>query len=142
MPSRGRPSPPTTRSRRPSSPRPWSTACEPGDADRDEDGLVSLNELYDYVFDRVREVNPKQTPGRDVEMSGELYLAKSRRRRLRPVPIPDAIAAALREPDPTYRRGAVSELRDRLAHPDLAVALGALEALQDGGPVGHQGRCR
>lgn len=101
-----------------------------GDADRDEDGLVSLNELYDYVFDRVQEINPKQTPGRDVEMSGELYLAKSRRRRVRPVPIPDAIAAALREPDPTYRRGAVSELRDRLAHPDLAVALGALEALQ------------
>lgn len=102
-----------------------------GDADRDEDGLVSLNELYDYVFDRVRETNPNQTPGRDVEMSGELYLARSRRRRLRPVPIPDAIASALREPDPTYRRGAVSELRDRLAHPDLAVALGALEALQE-----------
>lgn len=101
-----------------------------GDADRDEDGLVSLNELYDYVFDRVHEINPKQTPGRDVEMSGELYLARSRRRRVRPVPIPDAIAAALREPDPTYRRGAVSELRDRLAHPDLAVALGALEALR------------
>lgn len=101
-----------------------------GDADRDEDGLVSLNELYDYVFDRVREINPNQTPGRDVEMSGELYLAKSRRRRVRPVPIPEAIASALREPDPTYRRGAVSELRDRLAHPDLAVALGALEALQ------------
>ncbi|GAA3696986.1 caspase family protein [Terrabacter ginsenosidimutans] len=102
-----------------------------GDADRDEDGLVSLNELYDYVFDRVRETNPNQTPGRDVEMSGELYLARSRRRRVRPVPIPDAIASALREPDPTYRRGAVSELRDRLAHPDLGVALGALEALQE-----------
>ena len=26
-----------------------------GDADRDEDGWVSLNELYDYVFDKVRE---------------------------------------------------------------------------------------
>src|SRR6185437_16706928 len=24
-----------------------------GEADRDEDGLISLNELYDYVFDRV-----------------------------------------------------------------------------------------
>ncbi|WP_330475541.1 caspase family protein [Terrabacter sp. C0L_2] len=102
-----------------------------GEADRDEDGLVSLNELYDYVFDRVRETNPNQTPGRDVEMSGELYLARSRRRRVRPVPIPDPIASALRESDPTYRRGAVSELRDRLAHPDLGVALGALEALQE-----------
>ena len=101
-----------------------------GEADRDEDGLVSLGELYDYVFDRVREQNPRQTPGRDVEMSGDVYLAKSRHKKVRPVPIPEAIVAALREPDPTYRRGAVVELRDRLGHPDLGVALGALEALQ------------
>ena len=101
-----------------------------GEADRDEDGLVSLGELYDYVFDRVREQNPRQTPGRDVEMSGEVYLAKSRHKKVRPLPIPEAIVAALREPDPTYRRGAVVELRDRLGHPDLGVALGALEALE------------
>ncbi|WP_323095485.1 caspase, EACC1-associated type [Intrasporangium sp. YIM S08009] len=101
-----------------------------GDADRDEDGLVSLDELYDYVFDRVREANPKQTPGRDIEMSGEIYVARTRRRRLKAAPLPDALATALRNPDPTYRRGAVLDLRDRLGHPDLAVALGALEALR------------
>ena len=102
-----------------------------GDADRDEDGLVSLDELYDYVFDRVRAENPKQTPGRDVEMAGDLYVARSRRRRLRPAPIPEAVAAALKEANPTFRRGAVSELRDRLLHDDPAAALGALEALRD-----------
>ena len=91
---------------------------------------MSLGELYDYVFDRVREQNPHQTPGRDIEMSGEVYVAKSRHKKVRPLPIPEAIVAALREPDPTYRRGAVVELRDRLGHPDLGVALGALEALQ------------
>jgi len=48
-----------------------------GDADRDLDGWVSLNELYDYVFDKVQERNPHQTPGRDVEMQGELYLARN-----------------------------------------------------------------
>lgn len=102
-----------------------------GEADRDEDGLVALGELYDYVFDRVREQNPRQTPGRDVEMSGEVYLARSRRRRIRPVPISEALKSALGNPDPTYRRGAVLELRDRLAHEDLGVALGALEALRE-----------
>ena len=102
-----------------------------GEADRDEDGLVALGELYDYVFDRVREQNPRQTPGRDVEMSGEVYLARSRRRRIRPVPISEALKTALGNPDPTYRRGAVLELRDRLAHEDLGVALGALEALRE-----------
>lgn len=102
-----------------------------GAADRDEDGLIALSELYDYVFDRVREQNPRQTPGRDVEMSGEVYLARSRRKRVRAVPIPESIATALRAPDPTYRRGAVLELRDRLGHANLGVALGALEALQE-----------
>ena len=33
-----------------------------GDADRDEDGLVSLNELYDYVFDRSG-TQPRADPG-------------------------------------------------------------------------------
>lgn len=102
-----------------------------GEADRDEDGLVSLDELYNYVFDRVRAENPKQTPGRDVEMAGDLFIARSQRRRLRPQPIPDAVAAALRESNPTFRRGAVSELRDRLWHEDPATALGALEALRE-----------
>jgi hypothetical protein len=50
-----------------------------GDADRDHDGLITLDELYDYVFDRVQEQNPNQTPSRDIEMQGEFVLARSRR---------------------------------------------------------------
>jgi len=37
---------------------------ETGEADRDQDGLVALDELYDYVYDRVRAVTPNQTPGK------------------------------------------------------------------------------
>ena len=54
--------------------------------DRDEDGWVSLDELYDYVFDKVQEQNPHQTPSRHFELEGELYVARSRRRRIRPAP--------------------------------------------------------
>lgn len=39
-----------------------------GEADRDLDGWVSLNELCDYVFDKVQERNPHRTPGHDVEL--------------------------------------------------------------------------
>jgi hypothetical protein len=35
-----------------------------GDADRDQDGQVALDELYDYVFDKVRAATPHQTPGK------------------------------------------------------------------------------
>ena len=54
-----------------------------GDADQDEDGWVSLDdELYDYVFDKVREQNPHGPRAARVELEGELYLARSGRRRI------------------------------------------------------------
>jgi hypothetical protein len=102
-----------------------------GEADRDEDGWVSLNELYDYVFDRVREQNPNQTPSRDVEMQGELYLARSRRRRIRPQPVPSDLRAAMTDANMFSRLGAVTELRGRLVSDNLPVATGAYEALHE-----------
>src|SRR5215471_13047110 len=102
-----------------------------GDADRDQDGWVSLNELYDYVFDKVQEQNPHQTPSRQVELEGELYLARSRRRRIRPAPLPLDLQAALADPNMFTRLGAVSELRSRLISDDLPVAAGAYQALAD-----------
>ncbi|MEP6527784.1 MAG: caspase family protein [Nocardioidaceae bacterium] len=102
-----------------------------GEADRDEDGWVSVNELYDYVFDRVREETPHQTPSRDIEMQGELYLARSRRRRIRPLPIPADLHAAMTDANMFTRIGAVSELRSRLASDNLPAAVGAHEALAE-----------
>ena len=100
-----------------------------GEADRDEDGTVSLNELYDYVYDRVREVNPHQTPSRDIEMSGDFYIAHSRRRRIRPTPLPSDLQAALNDQNMFTRIGAVTELRFRLLADNLPAAAGAYEAL-------------
>ncbi|RSD23715.1 caspase, EACC1-associated type [Amycolatopsis eburnea] len=101
-----------------------------GEADRDEDGWIALGELYEYLFDRVRERNPKQTPSRDIEMQGELYLAKSRRRRIKPSPVPPDLAAAIAAENPFTRLGAVAELRRRLSSDNLPVAMGAFEALR------------
>ena len=102
-----------------------------GDADRDEDGWISLDELYDYVFDKVQERNPHQTPSRQFELEGELYLASSRRRRVRPAPIPPDLLAAITDPNMYTRRGAVSELQARLASEELPVAAGAYKALAE-----------
>ncbi|GLZ28258.1 hypothetical protein Lesp02_04480 [Lentzea sp. NBRC 105346] len=100
-----------------------------GEADRDEDGLISLNELYDYVFERVRQENPNQTPSRDIEMQGELYLARSGRRRIKPAAMPADLAEAVASPNMFTRLGAVQELRNRLASENLEVAAGAHVAL-------------
>lgn len=102
-----------------------------GEADRDEDGWVSLNELYEYVFDKVRERNPFQTPTRQVDMQGEMYLARSRRRRIHPAPLPLDLQTALTDPNMYARLGAVSELRSRLASDNLPAAAGAYEALAE-----------
>jgi uncharacterized caspase-like protein len=60
-----------------------------GEADRDQDGMVSLGELYDYVFERVRRESPNQTPGKwEFGLQGELVLAKNPQRVVVPAPLP------------------------------------------------------
>jgi hypothetical protein len=100
-----------------------------GEADQDEDGQVSLSELYDYVFDKVREQNPNQTPSRDIEMQGELYLARSQRRRIKPAAMPPDLDAAVHDANMYSRIGAIGELRARLLGDNLPAAAGAHEAL-------------
>ncbi|MDX8048739.1 caspase family protein [Lentzea sp. BCCO 10_0798] len=89
---------------------------ESGDADRDQDGHVGLDELYEYVYDRVRRVTPHQTPGKwMLDVRGDLRIA----RRARPVSVPAALPAELQEAIdhslPGVRAGAVPELRRMLS---------------------------
>jgi Caspase domain len=101
-----------------------------GDADRDEDGWVSLNEMYDYVFDHVREQNPNQTPSRDVEMQGELYLARRSRPVARPAPLPVELQQAVDHPLAGVRAGAVNELVGLLGGRHAGLALAAKMSLE------------
>jgi len=50
-----------------------------GVADTNGDGMVSVDEFYDYIYDEVRRVTPSQTPHMVSELQGELYMAKSPR---------------------------------------------------------------
>ncbi|MFJ9742086.1 caspase domain-containing protein [Streptomyces sp. NPDC101166] len=102
-----------------------------GEADLDADGEISLDELYEYVFDHVRQRNPHQTPGRTVDMQGDMYLAHSRRRRVVPRKIPPALRAAMEDQNFYARLGAVAELHTCVESPDLSLALGARLALEE-----------
>src|SRR4029453_9602617 len=67
---------------------------ETGEADRDQDGLVALDGLYDYVYDKVRAATPNQTPGKwTFGVQGELVIA----RRARPVTTPAPLLPELQE---------------------------------------------
>jgi len=50
-----------------------------GDADRDGDGRISVDELYDYVYESVRDARSGQTPSMVSNVQGELYVASSLR---------------------------------------------------------------
>lgn len=104
---------------------------ESGDADRDEDGWVSLDELYEYVFDRVQADSPHQTPSRVFEMQGALYVARSRQRRVRASPIPAYLQDALTDSEKLPRLGAVDDLQALLLGEDVSAAAGAYDALME-----------
>jgi len=51
---------------------------ETGEADLNGDGWVSLDELYDYVYDRVTDEMSQQTPGKwAFDLQGDILIARS-----------------------------------------------------------------
>lgn len=101
-----------------------------GEADLDQDGWVSLNELYEYVFDRVREQNPQQTPSRDVEMQGELYVARRSHPVTEPAPLPPELLQMIDSPLATLRVGAIAELVGLLQGRNAGLKLAAKATLE------------
>ena len=106
---------------------------ESGRADRDRDGLISIDELYDYAYDKVRTVTPSQTPGKwTFDVQGELYLARSALGpSLGPIGLPTELRSALENPLAHVRVGAVEALAALLRGSDAALAAAARKALED-----------
>jgi len=102
-----------------------------GEADRDGDGMVSIDELYDYVYDHVRDCTPGQTPTKLSTLEGPLFVARSSHRPPgEPAPLDPQIVEGLASHLAGLRLGAVEELAGLLASPDPATALAARRALE------------
>jgi len=96
-----------------------------GEADRDQDGQVALDELYDYIYDKVQAVTPSQTPCKwTYDIRGELVIARRGRPVTTPSPLPDDIRSAVESRLASVRMGAVQELELLLhgRHQGLALA--------------------
>jgi hypothetical protein len=111
------------------------TGLKTGEADRDQDGMVALDELYDYVYDQVRAATPNQTPGKwTFGVQGELYIARRASPVTVPSPLPPELQAAIQSAFVGVRAGAVPELARLLQGPHAGLALAArlsLEQLTD-----------
>jgi Caspase domain len=104
---------------------------ETGAADRNRDGWVSVDELYDYAFDEVRKITPSQTPGKwTFDVQGELYLAHSSLAPLvQRAELPAELHSATQSPFAHVRAGAVEELTGLMRGPDTGLANAARETL-------------
>jgi hypothetical protein len=101
-----------------------------GEADRNEDGNISINELYDYLEDRIRATSPSQTPTKSAfNQVGDWVIAHSTR-----VPsvrlLPEEVQQLLRSEEPLDRFGALIDLRDLIEGGDSRVADAAMQALR------------
>jgi hypothetical protein len=104
---------------------------ETGDADRDQDGLVALDELYDFIYDKVRSTTPNQTPGKwTFGIQGELVIAQRSRPVRTPSPLPAELLEAIDSSLAAVRLAAVQELERLLGGRHAGLALGASLALQ------------
>jgi hypothetical protein len=102
-----------------------------GEADRNEDGNISMNELYDYLEDRIRATSPSQTPTKSAfNQVGDWVIAHSTR-----VPsvrlLPDELQQLLRSEEPLDRFGALIDLRDLIEGGDPRLADAATQALRN-----------
>jgi hypothetical protein len=104
---------------------------ETGKADRDGDRLVSVDELYDYVFDRVRETTPNQSPTKLSSLEGPLYVARSQYQRpVEPAALPQELTDLAHHPYAEARLGAVAELSRLLTSNNPGVRLSARLTLE------------
>ena len=101
-----------------------------GEADLDRDQLVSIDDLYHYVYDRVRDRTPSQTPSIKSDLEGALYLARSTYRPpIEPARLDPDLLSRTEDRYAGIREGAVQELGELLAVSDPSVALAARETL-------------
>ena len=109
---------------------------ETGSADRDGDGRISIDELYNHVVEQVRTNRPEQMPTKSGYVEGDIVIGRSRRRRpaaATPKPrLPREIRAAI-QGSLIARLGAIVALEHRVTagEGDVEGALGALRGLQD-----------
>jgi uncharacterized caspase-like protein len=104
---------------------------ETGEADRDQDGLVGLDELYDYVYDKVRAATPNQTPGKwTFAVQGDLVIARRARPVTTPAPLPAELQEAIGSPFAAVRAAAVQELARLLQGRHAGLALAAKLTLE------------
>ncbi|HVN54507.1 MAG TPA: caspase family protein [Anaerolineaceae bacterium] len=101
-----------------------------GKADLDSDGQITLDELYDYVYEQVISATPRQTPSKwSYGQQGDIVIAHNPHPVVRAAALPPDLQQTIEDPRPWVREGAVRELARLLQTSSPGLALAAREAL-------------
>jgi hypothetical protein len=102
-----------------------------GEADRDGDGKITVDELYDYAFENVHKTTPNQTPTKSATgQKGEIILRQGVKKGPSPASLPVELITAIESPFARVREGAVGELESYLQGKDTDLASLAKETLK------------
>jgi len=104
---------------------------ESGRADLDGDGDVSLDELYDYVYDRVTEATPHQIPEKsELGVRGNIIIARNPNPVVKSAELPPELQQSIQDIRTWVREGAVLELGHLMRSSDPGIAQAARDALK------------
>lgn len=103
-----------------------------GEADLNGDGHITVDELYDYAYEKVKLATPKQTPSKfSSKQQGEIVLRQNIRiEDARPISLPDDLITATTSSLVYVREGAVRQLEDLLKGKNPGLARAARLALE------------
>jgi hypothetical protein len=103
-----------------------------GSADLNGSGQITLDELYDFVYQQVVAVTPNQKPRKIVyDQQGDFPIFKNpHKREIRPVDLPPDLQQAITGPSYSVRDSAVRELERLLSGDEVGLALSAHQALK------------
>jgi len=103
-----------------------------GEADQDGDGNITVDELYDYAYEQVSKVTPKQTPTKSAsKVAGDIILRQiTRMEDIKPVALPDDLISEMEDLRPYVREAAVQKLERILKGKNIGMARSAAEALE------------
>ncbi len=102
-----------------------------GEADTNNDGLISLDEWYDYTYTKVISETPRQVPHKwSYNQQGDLVIAKNPFLKKRVIELPYELLQALESPFVGIRESAVNELGKYLRSRDAEMTHLAVSSLE------------
>jgi hypothetical protein len=103
-----------------------------GEADSDGDGRITVDEIYDYTYQQISRVTPKQTPTKSSsKQEGEIVLRENMRiEDIKPIALSDDLINEIEDTRPYVREAAVQKLEKILKGKNIGLARSAMQALE------------